>query len=299
MDNVFGLPAGPFRLPVPERQEHLDTLTRVCVDDLFSAFGLREKRRSRAALEAVARIPARRLARQVLTYDAIVGDSGLGAGGAWALKQLARRAEVEGAESVPLEGPLLVVSNHPGLADAVALFAATPRPDLRVIAAERPFLGALPNTSRHLITVAETSPGRFGPVRAATRHLRDGGAVLTFPGGRIEPDPAILPGAIESLGSWSASVDLFAKLTPGLAIVPVAVSGVISPAALRNPLTRLRRRRSDQEWLAATLQMLTPALRGVTVRVAFGNPIVAGKKEAVGGAVRMEMRRLIESGGAR
>lgn len=262
------------------------------MDDLLSAFGLGSADRGRLPLELVSRIPARRLAHQIAVYDWIVGEWGLAAGGAWALERMSRDARVGGRENVPREGPLLLVSNHPGLADAVALFAATPRTDLRVVAAERPLLEALPNTSRHLITVQEGSPGRFGVVREATRHLRRGGAVLTFPGGRIEPDPATLPGAVEALDRWSSSVDLFARLTPGLAIVPVVVSGVISPAALRNPLTRLRRHRRDREWLAATLQMLTPALRDVTVRVEFGNPVPAGPD--AGDAVRAEARRLLE-----
>jgi putative hemolysin len=204
--------------------------------------------------------------------------------------------EVEGRENVPREGPLLLAANHPGLGDSLALFATTPRTDLRVVAAERPLLEALPNTSRYLLTVAEASPGRFGLVRTATRHLRDGGAVLTFPGGRIEPDPAVLPGAVEALDRWSASVDLFARLVPGLAIIPVIVSGVLSPAALRNPLTRLRRRKEDREWLAATLQMMTPALRNVTTRVAFGQPVRArdSSGRAISQAVQEEARRLIE-----
>jgi putative hemolysin len=210
---------------------------------------------------------------------------------------MSRRARVEGGENVPRKGPLLLVSNHPGLADAVALFAATPRTDLRVVAAERPLLEALPNTKRYLLTVPETGPGRFGLVRAATRHLRRGGAVLTFPGGRIEPDPAALPGAVQALDRWSSSVDLFARLTPELTIVPAVVSGVISPAALRNPLTWLRRRRRDREWLAATLQMLTPALHDVTVRVEFGSPVRAGPDAS--DAVRAEARRLLKRRGAR
>ena len=191
---------------------------------------------------------------------------------------------------------MLLVSNHPGLADAVALFAATPREDLRVIAAERPFLEALPNTSRYLLTVTEDSGGGSGIVRAAARHLRGGGAVLTFPGGMIEPDPAVLPGAVESLGRWSSSADLFARLAPDLAVVPVVVSGVISARALRIPLTRLRRRRRDREWLAATLQMLIPALRDVNVRVEFGRPIYSGARGGIGQAVIEETRRLMENG---
>ena len=278
-------------------RERVEALTRVCVEDLLSAFGLGETREGalRRPLEVLARVPARRLARQAAVYDGIVGEEGLGAGGAWAMERMARRVEVEGVGNVPREGPVLLVPNHPGLGDSLALFATTPRPDLRVIAAKRPFLDALPNTSRHLLTVDEASPGRLGVVRAAGRHLKGGGAVLVFPGGKIEPDPAVLPGAVEALGRWSGSVDLFARLVPGLRIVPAVVSGVISPAALRNPLTFLRRKREDREWLAATLQMLTPALRNVTTRVAFGQPVHAEgpSDEKVGRAVLDEARRLM------
>ncbi len=218
-------------------------LTKICVEDLLSAFGLGGLRCGRRPLELLFWFPAWRLARQVATYDRIVGESGLRTGGAWALGRMARRMEVEGLENVPQEGPLLLVANHPGLCDTVALFAATPRTDLHVVAAERPFLDALPNTSRYLLTVEKGSSGHFGLIRAATRHLRSGGAVLTFAGGKIEPDPAVLPGAVEALEHWSASVGLFARLTPGLTVVPVIVSGVLSPGALRNPLTFLRRRK--------------------------------------------------------
>src|ERR671918_2030817 len=296
MDSISQLPTATEELHATSgSDDHLERLTQLCVDDLISAFGLGEVSHGRTVVESISRVPARRLARQILTYDRIVGESGLGTGGAWALKRLSRNTSIEGQENVPRDGPLLLVSNHPGLADAVALFAATPRDDLRVIAADRPFLEALPNTSRHLLTVAETSAGRPRVVRAAARHLRGGGAVLTFPGGRIEPDPAILPGAVEALDRWSSSGDLFARLVPGLVVVPVVVSGVISPSALRNPLIHLRRRRRDREWLAATLQVLVPALRNVDARVDFGRPIYAEQGAAVGDAVIEETRRLMES----
>jgi hypothetical protein len=193
---------------------------------------------------------------------------------------------------------LLLVANHPGLCDTVALFATIPRADLRVVAAKRAFLDALPNTARYLFTVVEESPERLGLIRATTRHLRDGGALLTFPGGRIEPDPAVLPGAVEALGRWSASVDLFARLVPDFIVVPAVVSGVLSPAALRNPLTLLRRREEDRRWLAATLQILAPTLHDVAVRVEFGHPIHADREAPVSQAVLGEMRRLIERCGA-
>lgn len=212
---------------------------------------------------------------------------------------MSRGVVVEGADRVPREGPLLVVSNHPGLADAVALFASMPRDDLRVIAAERPFLSALPNTSRALIPVPDTPNGGLGAARTASRHLRRGGAVITFPGGKIEPDPAVLPGASEALEAWSGSVDLFARLVPGLTVVPAVVSGVISASALRNPVSRLRRDPRDRAWLSATLQMLIPALRDVTTRVEFGPPLRAAEGEPVSRRTIEETRRIMERLGAR
>lgn len=279
---------------VQGRTERVETLTRMCANELLEAFGLGG---GFLPLELLARVPAGRLARQVATYDEIVGESGLAAGGAWALERMAHRVEVEGRENVPTEGPVLLAANHPGLADSVALFSVVPRQDLRVVAAERPLLAALPNTSRYLISVPEdSSGGRLGAVRTAARHLRHGGAVLTFPGGRIEPDPAVLSGAGEALERWSGSLDLFARLVPGLTVVPAVVSGVLSPTALRNPLIFVRRRHRDREWLAATLQMLTPALRNVTTRVVFGEPVRAEDLPdgTVREAVLHEARRLIE-----
>jgi acyltransferase-like protein len=297
LDNVSQLPGvNPTREPALERSERIEVLTRVCVDELLEAFGLSGPGGGRRPLELLSQVPAKRLARQIATYDEIVGESGLAEGGAWALERMARRVEVEGQEKVPPEGPLLLVANHPGLADSLALFATLPRRDLRVVAAEMPFLKVLPNTSRRLISVAEASPGRFGVVRTATRHLRSGGAVLVFPGGGIEPDPAVLPGAIEALGRWSESLELFARLVPGLTVVPAVVSGVLSPIALHNPLVLVRRRPRDREWLASRLQMLMPVLRNVTTRVAFGRPVYAQDLAdgTVRGTVLDEMQRLIE-----
>ena len=275
-------------------------LARLCAEDLIRAFGLGwlEPGVFRAALGLLSAVPTRRLADQILAYDEIVGGSGLPSGGSWALEKMAREVRVVGADGVPREGPLLVASNHPGLADAVALFAAVPREDLRVIAAERPLLSALPNTSRALITVGEAPHERFSAARRAARHLRAGGAVLTFPGGKIEPDPAVLPGAAEALGAWSGSVDLFARLSPDLTVVPAVVSGVISHASLRNPLTLIRRDPKEREWLAATLQMLVPALRNVTTKVEFGPPIRAADGGPVGRRAVEEVRRIIGRSGA-
>ena len=115
--------------------------------------------------------------------------------------------------------------------------------------------------------------GQLQAVRSALRHLQAGGALLTFPAGEIEPDPAALPGAAAALARWSDSVGLFARLAPQTQIVPAVVSGAISAASLRNPLTRLRRTAPDQQRFAVALQVLWPGYRRAPVHLAFGAPL--------------------------
>ena len=171
---------------------------------------------------------------------------------------------------------MLIVANHPGLFDTAALFAAIGRPDLRIVAADRPFLRALPHTSRHLLYLDDAPLSRTRVIRSVLRHLQAGGAALTFPAGAIEPDPAVLPGAEASLRRWRPNIELFARLVQEGTIVPAIVSGVLSPRALRHPLTRLRRRPADRQWLAGLLQIRSPALQDVRIHVAFGPALRLG-----------------------
>jgi 1-acyl-sn-glycerol-3-phosphate acyltransferase len=247
----------------------------------------------------LARRPIHRFSRQLQTYEEIVGRDGLQAGSSWLIERLVRRIDINGLEHIPQQGPLLVVANHPGIYDATALFAALPRPDLRVVAARRPFLDMLPNTASYLLSVGETPADRLGLARRAARHLRQGGTLLLFPGGQIEPDPAVRTGAAATLPTWSGSIELFARLTGDLTVVPVLVSGVVSRTALRHPLTWLRRREADRRWLAATLQFMRTSLSDLTVRIDIGAAIRAAdlpgsaSGAAVREAVQQQMRQML------
>ncbi|MBA2691533.1 MAG: 1-acyl-sn-glycerol-3-phosphate acyltransferase [Rubrobacter sp.] len=280
--------------PDPDRVE---VLARICAGEVLEAFGMGDVEFGRRALERASLVAARRLAYKAAVYDEVVGGAGLKSGGVWAASQMAKSLEFVGAENVPEEGPLLIVSNHPGLSDTVALFSAIQREDLKIVAAERPFLAALPNTSRHLLTVDEESGRRFGLIRDAARHMKGGGTVVTFPGGGIDPDPALLPGAAEALGKWSESLKLFVRLVPNLTVVPVIVSGVLSRRALRNPVSLLRRTECDRRWLAATIQMLAPRLHGTKVRVEFGEAMRADGASDISEDILEEARRLIARSG--
>ncbi|MBC8159774.1 MAG: 1-acyl-sn-glycerol-3-phosphate acyltransferase [Roseiflexaceae bacterium] len=279
-------------------QAAIAALTKLNLDDLFNALGIPQLR-GLAVLQRALRPYALRLATQVTTYDHLVGENGLQAGATYGLNQLVRRSEVCGQANIPREGPLLIVANHPGLYDTLALFSAIPRPDLYVIAADRPFLRALPHIARRLLMIDDAASGRMGVVRAATRHMRAGGALLLFPGGKIEPDPATMPGAVAALSTWSESVEIFGRLVPQLQALPAIVSGVLGLRAQRHPLVRLRRSQAERELLAATLQMIAPSLHDLTVRVAFGPPLrradfARGNQAALAPALLASAARLME-----
>jgi hypothetical protein len=84
-----------------------------------------------------------------------------------------------------------------------------------------------------------------------------------------------LPGAVKSLGEWSKSIGIFVRLVPDVSIVVAMVGGVYELAALRNPLTRLRRQPKDRELLAAALQLAWRPYQRNVVHVAFAPPLHA------------------------
>ncbi len=265
-------------------------LFEVNIDDILSAFGWERMPALRALVRAAARRPALLFAREMAAFDDRAGASGLEPAARALLSGFVRGITVAGAERIPRRGPVLLLSNHPGMTDTLALFAAVPRADLRILAAERPFLRALPAVWRSLILIPEERGQRFGALRRAIDHLRSGGALLTFPAGEIEPDPAVLPGAASALSRWSESAAVFLRLVPDCTVVPIVVSGVLARGAQRHPLTLLRRKRADRERLGAMLQVLMHTLRPgrwrVRVRVDVPRAFGGGEFSADAAAAR-------------
>jgi len=259
----------------------VEKLTAINLEDVLISLGRENKRFGRQVLSWLFKGSARRFAYQVLDYDNSVAKYGLHAGSRIFLKSLLKDLVIEGQENIPENGPVLFLSNHPGMTDTVSLFASIPRPDLRIIAAERAFLRVLPATDPLLIYVHGNPSQRLGVLRSVKTHLSSGGAILTFPGGEIEPDPAVLPGAVEALERWSSSIGVFTRLMSTTTIIPVIVSGVLSAKATYHPLTRIRRLAKDRERLGATIQILSsvvfprlwPDLWHVRVHVRFAPPI--------------------------
>ena len=176
----------------------LDTLTRINLDDLVSSFGWQENPVPAALVRRLFVHPARKFASQMVEYDTMVGRMGLHQASCQVLQHhYIRELCVHGQQNLPSDGPVLFLSNHPGMTDTVSLFAAIPHSNLRIIATHRPFLLSLPNISQHLYYISDDPGDRMRAVRQVSAHLRSGGAALTFPAGKIEPDPDVHTGAGE------------------------------------------------------------------------------------------------------
>jgi 1-acyl-sn-glycerol-3-phosphate acyltransferase len=254
----------------------MPTLTQINLDDLVSSFSWQDSPLLAAILRRIFFRPAHKFARQMLNFDALVGAVGLAEASTRTLRGYVKQVRVFGSGNIPDSGPLLVLSNHPGMTDTLALFSALRRPDLKIIAVRRPFLQSLTETTKNLFTLSDDPAERMSVVRRVAAHLKSGGAALTFPAGQIEPDPAVYPGALAALDRWTDSAGVFVRFAPETRILPVLVSGVLWDKAVRHPLTRLKRPGPEREKLGAAFQLLAQLLfdvRPVTVKIQIGEPI--------------------------
>ena len=281
---------------------NLELLTQINLDDLVSSFGLQSQPLSARILRWIFHKPALTFAKFILEFDSAIKERGLADAARLALGYFVRDVRVFGLDRVP-DSAFLALSNHPGMTDTLALFAALNRPALKIIALDRPFLMALPNMSRQLFFVNDDSVSRMKLVRQVSGHLRSGGSALTFPAGEIEPDPNIYPGALDALQTWTDSVGVFIRMAPETIILPVLVRNVIWDKTAKHPLLKLKKTRMEREKLAAALQLLAMVMwnaKPVTVTVQIGKPIdpkVLGttNTQIVHQAVLAEMKSLIEN----
>jgi len=184
-----------------------------------------------------------------------------------ALERFGVELRQSGDDEAALDGPRLLLANHPGAYDALALMSVIARDDLLILAADRGFLRALPRLSQHLVFVGQTPGERAGALKRAVSALRRGGAVLHFPAGEIEPDADFEGDAERLLSRWqpgiSALLEACAKVDGR--VVLAGVRGVHSPRAKRWRVNRWAERRGITT-LSPLLQ-LVGRLRDVVTRV--------------------------------
>lgn len=205
----------------------------------------------------ITRKPLIRFCEAFAETDHIIANQGFPAGASWlADRWFVRRIHTQGQDLVPRQGPLVVVSNHPGGFDSVVLSAALGRNDLRIIASNVDFLRHLPNVSRHLIFIADDAATRMTVIRQSIRHLQEGGALLVFPTGLVDPDPGFMHGAEGRLEDWSGSPEIFLRKVSGARLLPVVVQNVLHPPFSRHILAGLHREPWQRQRMAELLQIL-------------------------------------------
>ncbi|QWT18369.1 lysophospholipid acyltransferase family protein [Bacillus sp. NP157] len=123
-------------------------------------------------------------------------------------------------ENIPVEGPLIVVANHPlGMVDAMALvqMIASVRRDIRVLGNE--VLAAVPQMGPLLLPVDIFGKGATSRMRALFRSIEAGEVLVMFPAGEVS---RVRAGGVRD-GKWS---DGFARIAAkaGIPVLPVHIN---------------------------------------------------------------------------
>lgn len=266
-------------------------LSRSLVVELAGSIGLRDSPLANRIIWPLFRPVTDRLARVGLTFDRNVGRFGFSRAMGLTLEDFATSVTARGAEDFPPEGPLLVVSNHPGTYDSLIVSSQLQRDDLRFISGDIPFLRSLPHAHEHFLCISEDPYIRMVATRKAIRHLNEGGAVLIYGFGHIEPDPAVYDEAFTTFDHWSPSIDLFLKAVPKARILLSIVSHVVSPKWRNSLLERLRPdpidRRRLVEFGQVIWQLLFPHKLMLSPFISFARPVGADELESESGTSRV------------
>ena len=131
-----------------------ETLTQINLDDLINALGIQSHRTLTHITRFLFCSAARKFAEQMIDFDSMAGTRGLANSARLTERLYVRDVRVFGANYLP-DSAFLALSNHPGMTDTLALFAALKRDDLKIIALDRPFLLSLPNISEQLFYVTD------------------------------------------------------------------------------------------------------------------------------------------------
>jgi len=169
------------------------------------------------------------------------------------------RIEVEGTERVPMEGPVVIASNHHSFLDPLVIGVVLPRPIAFIARGDLFRIPGLGWLLRKLYAIpVERGSGDLAAVKAAIRALRAGMAFGIFPEGRRSRS-----GRLEPFKTGTAAIALRTRAP----VLPVAVVGTreVWPPGKR------------------------PRLRG-RIRVLIGDPI-----DLDGAAGRLDKVRLEEA----
>jgi hypothetical protein len=248
-------------------------------EEIYKAIKYPRSRLLRSLLNPLVNLPTRHFAEIFAKLDSIVKNQGIIAAAQYGISLFSREVTSRGEEMIPAQGPLVIASNHPGTYDSLAIVSRIPREDVKVIVSGVPFLRNLPNAREHLIYATGDTMDRMEVIRKSIRHLEQGGTLLFFPSGKIDPDPSVLPGAHEGLHRWSRSLEVFLRKVPALNLVLTITSGVLAKDSIRHPLAHIfpdgHERRRVMEFMQVIRQMIRNQPADLYPRVTFAEPLPA------------------------
>jgi len=241
-------------------EKEVNTLANDLVDEFNKSLGFRQDGLMRPFLKPLVWKPMVRFSELATKFDSRVVKEGFQRASAWLISHFVDQVISMGTENLPSEGPLIIASNHPGAYDSLVIAANLPRDDLKIISSNIPFLKKLPVTRNHMIFSAPDAHIRMGVVRKAIRHLKEGGALLVFAHGSLDPDPAFMPGAEEELTHWTSSLGFFLRKVPQAKLAITLVSGVLAYKYVNHPATLFRKGRVNKQRLSEFFQVMNQLL---------------------------------------
>jgi hypothetical protein len=260
-------------LPTPE----VGVIKEVLFNQITKVMGVKKPNLFTRILSVILNTPITRMSQILTDLDRNIATHGWNSAARVFLTNFVQDSKLNGVENIPLSGPLMVVCNHPAAYDVAILAAAIHRYDLKILASDIPLIQLFPNVAAHAIPVPYKIPSRLQTVKTTIRQLNDGGAVLLFPRGDVEPDPAVSPGAEQSLLGWSPSIELFLRRVPQTISVVAMASGVLSARWYKNPLINLWKKYEQRQKVAeifqVSAQLWTGKVPDVTPMVTFSSPL--------------------------
>ena len=230
-----------------------DSLTRILLDDIKTSANLSRRQIINGIIDFFGYRPVGWLADLLARIDEQLNETSLHETAERAIYPLSDGLIINNQDAVPNSGPLLVTANHSGFTDILGVLACLKRDDVKIVAQQKGFMRILRNVNRHMLTIEPDSTFKLTAIREIIRALNEGMAVVIFPKGQLEPDPAIIPGAIESLDGWSDSIGIFLNKVPETRLLPVLVSGVLTEKAWNSRFAKLgwNQKRRQQFAMAA------------------------------------------------
>src|SRR5512136_2684173 len=117
-----------------EKYNDVEALTQYITDEVFRLFKQSPESWVRRTFGPVLWLPAHRFASLAVTFDGYVAEYGFREAALRIISRYVPYFEARNVENIPLEGPLLITSNHPGTIDSLVISASIPRPDLKIVA---------------------------------------------------------------------------------------------------------------------------------------------------------------------